>query len=756
MQRPAVIHHSIALVVCIFATGCSGNPTELRQKYLASGDKYFAEAKYAEAAIEYRNAVHYDKKSGEAHLKLAESYARVDQPAKAFREYIRAADLLPEDVDVQLKAGAALLLAGKYDEAKARAEGVLKRGQNVRALLLLGNAMAGLKDVDGAIAEVEEAISLDPVGIQPYTNLGALQLARGDRAAAERTFRKAVEIAGHDVSARLALGNFFWSTGRMAEAEEQFRKAWTLNDKDLRAARAMTLVLIASNRLREAQPYLERVAELAPGARTKLALSDYYVVLGQKEKAITVLQSLSETVAVATDARARLSAIDYMSGRKEQAHARLDELLASDGVNLRARLLKARLLEEDGLHDAALEVARKAAEKHADAPAARYVLGLLLEARGESGAAQTEYRAVLELNPRAVPAQLRLSNLALAAGARDQAVQYAAQAVKGQPSSPDAHLALARALLARGEYAAAERELAGFAERFPNAPQVQVVIGTLHSKKGNSTEARKAFERALTADAGAAEALAGLIALDAGQGNLAAARLRLQKQLDAKPDHPGLMMVAARLYALDRDWPRSEATLRRVIELDPQNLSAYATLGQLYIAQGKVDAARQEFETVAHKNPNSVAAPTMIATILHQQNRLADTLPWYERALKADPNAAVAANNLAWLYAEGHGGNLDLALKLAQTAAEQLPDNAEISDTLGWVYYRKGLAALAIAPLARSVELSPQNPMYHYHLGLAYAQEGRRDRARKALERALSLQSNFAGADDARKLLGTL
>ena len=175
----------------------------------------------------------------------------------------------------------------------------------------------------------------------------------------------------------------------------------------------------------------------------------------------------------------------------------------------------------------------------------------------------------------------------------------------------------------------------------------------------------------------------------------------------------------------------------------------------MYIAQGKLDQAREEFATLANRDPASVSAPTMVATILHQHNRLSDAVIWYERALKVDSRAAVAANNLAWLYAEGQG-NSSKALQLAQVAAEELPDNADVNDTLGWIYYKQGLPALAIAPLSRSIQLAPQNPIYHFHLGLAYAKDGRKDDARIALQRALKLKADFEGAVEARRVLETL
>ena len=127
----------------------------------------------------------------------------------------------------------------------------------------------------------------------------------------------------------------------------------------------------------------------------------------------------------------------------------------------------------------------------------------------------------------------------------------------------------------------------------------------------------------------------------------------------------------------------------------------------------------------------------------------------YEQALQIDQNSAVAANNLASLYADT-GERLDAALQLAQTAVRQMPDNASAADTLGWVFYKQGQAKLATAPFERATEREPSNPVFHYHLGLAHVKTGDKVRARASLERALQLNPNFPEAQDAKRALAGL
>jgi Flp pilus assembly protein TadD len=119
------------------------------------------------------------------------------------------------------------------------------------------------------------------------------------------------------------------------------------------------------------------------------------------------------------------------------------------------------------------------------------------------------------------------------------------------------------------------------------------------------------------------------------------------------------------------------------------------------------------------------------------------------------PRFPVAANNLAWIYSE-YGGDKERALELAQTAKEEAPDDPRISDTLGWILYKRGIYQRALALLKESAGKLPSNPQVQYHLGMAYQQLGERDNARKALQLAVNSTDAFAGKDEARQALLSL
>jgi Tfp pilus assembly protein PilF len=284
---------------------------------------------------------------------------------------------------------------------------------------------------------------------------------------------------------------------------------------------------------------------------------------------------------------------------------------------------------------------------------------------------------------------------------------------------------------------------------------VQSLNGLIQLRKGSRAEARKAFDAALATDPNLLEATAGLVSLDLAAQNAAAARSRVEARVAQTPRDSHALVLAARTYAATGDLPATEQALRKAIEADPSDLPAYGLLGQLYLRQGKLEQAVAEFRKVAARQPRNVGARTMVAVILQTQGKSEDARKAYEEIVQIEPRAAVASNNLAWMYAEG-GGNLDTALQLAQAAKSQLPEVPEVNDTLGYVYLKKGLPGLAVPPFEEAVEKDPGNPLYRYRLGLAFAQSGNKTRAKEEIERALSIKRDFDGATDAKKLLQEL
>jgi cellulose synthase operon protein C len=750
VSRKVLLAALLSMIVA--AAGCSRSA----QQCYDSGNKYFAEQKFNEAKVEYLSAVKKDPQFGDAHFKLAEAYVRLGELPGAIREYVYAADLLPGSKEAQLKAGAYLLLPRRYEDAKVRAEKVLRMDpKNLEAQLVLGNATFGLKDIDGAIRQIEEAIQLDPKSGRTYTILGSMEAAKGDLVTAEKAFRQAVDLDATSATAHLELGKFLAGSGRQAEAESSFKQAYQLDPKDPLPARTLAAFYVASNRAPEAEPYLKGIADRSKAPGPTIALADYYVMMGRMDEAARLLTAVSVNTGAFADAKVRLAAIEYAQKKTADAHRTIDEVLARDKKHSRALLVKAGFLVEEKKLDEALVNVKSAVAADPRSVPAHYMLGTLYASRNRVDEAINAFTEVVRLNPRAIAAQLQISRLEMVRGAAGAALHMAEQAVATEPDNPVARLMVVRSLLASGDLPRAEIELRNLEARYPKAPPVQAGIGSLLLLKNDQAGARKAFEKAIQVDPNSIEALVGLVTLDVASKKFPEAKARLEARLAKTPDDPAVLILTARTYAMVGDLARAEAPLLKTLEVSPNSLQAYGMLGQLYMAQKRPDEARQKFAELAARQLKPVAAETMIGMILEMQGKKAEAQKQYEKVLSIDPRAPVAANNLAWTYAESNG-NLDVALQLAQAAKAGLPDSLEVNDTLGWVYVKKDLPSQAVPLLRECVDKAPENPSYRYHLGMAQVRAGDLVNGKRSLEQALKLNSTFDGADEARKTLATL
>jgi tetratricopeptide (TPR) repeat protein len=249
--------------------------------------------------------------------------------------------------------------------------------------------------------------------------------------------------------------------------------------------------------------------------------------------------------------------------------------------------------------------------------------------------------------------------------------------------------------------------------------------------------------------------LAGLLTAEMQAKNVGSVKSLIEKQLALMPNDPNVLLLGAQAYDAIGDAAEMERLLKKTVEAEPASLQAYSMLGKMYYEQGRLDLARQELEKFVTTAPLSVPGNTMLGTILQLQGKQNEAKARYSKALQIDPRSAVAANNLAWIDASSNA-NLDVALQLAQTAKAQLPNRHEIDDTLGYIYYKKGLSSMAVESFSNSVLRQPDNPVYNYHLALAQNANGNKAEARKLLQKALASKATFAEAHEAKRLLESI
>jgi tetratricopeptide (TPR) repeat protein len=536
--------------------------------------------------------------------------------------------------------------------------------------------------------------------------------------------------------------------GEASAAESSLKRAHAVDPRNVLANRALATYLVSAGRAAEAEQHFKWAAEESRSLASEVELADYYIAQARPDDARRILEPMVTRSGVAAIAETRLAGLAYTSGQTLDAHKRLDGLLERQPNNAHALLLKARWLLSEGRAEEALSRATAAVSVAPRFVVAHYVRGLAESASHRSGDALRSFGEVLRLNPRAVIAQVHLSRLHLARNMVDSAVLYAEEALNTAPDSVDARLALVRAWAARGDVSRALAQLAALKRLASRVPAVYALEGSVRMVLGDREGAGESFARALTLDGASVEALTGMTTLDVSRRRYAAARARLEQVVAAGFESPEILLLLGKVYVAEGEMAKAEHALRRAIAVDPINIEPFSLLGRLYVAQNRLLTAGEEFDALATREPWNLGARVMAAMIAHARNNVDDAKRRYAEILKVNPRVALAANNLAAIYAES-GENLDQAQQLAESAADQFPGHPEVQDTLGWVYFKRHALGQAIRRFEESIAADPRNPVYHYHLGLAHSKNGETDRAKRSLQTALKLNPAWTDAQQA-------
>jgi tetratricopeptide (TPR) repeat protein len=737
--------------VAIALLGCSADAA--KRRHFEKGREYVAANKLTEAILEFRNALEQDPNWGEARFALAEAYDATAQPERAYREYVRAADLLPRDATAQLKAARYQIRGKQFEDARSRTEKLLAlEPSNVDALITLADVLVATGDHEAALAQVEKAIATDPSRGRSYLSLGQIHQAQKRNDQAQAAYTKAVELDPRAIATHLALADFHRATGNLEAAEQALKRAHALDAADVATHRALAALYVSSPRHEEAEPHLKFLAETTRTVEDRLALADFYLVHHRLQESRAIVAPMTADASTMAPAETRLARLDYLEGNTAAASERLQRVLALDPNHVNALVLSAeRALAEKRYEDAHWE-ASAAITSSPRLAAAYYVRGQADVKMGRTTSAIVSYNEIVRLNADAVDAKVALSRLYLARNAVDTAVLYAEEALANAPGNLEARLALIRAWIARNDDGLATAELTKLRESGQASAEMSTLEGALSLKLNDAAGARRAFTRALQLDAHSREALTALTTMDVGRRDFSAARTRAAAALHADPDSVDLLVLAAKITLAAGERREAESLLRRAMARDPLDITSFALLAKLLREGNRLKAATEEFDAIAGREPRNVWARMMAALTVHTAGDMAGAERRYQEILKLEPRAALAANNLASLYLE-RGEQLAHATEVAALAVEHRPSEGEFLDTLGSTYYKREMYPAAIQHFLQAIAAAPGNAVFQYHLGLAYAKNSETERAGDAFRTAIRLNPKFAAA---RKALTTL
>lgn len=767
------------LLACLvlLAAGCS-NPEKAKAEHVARGEAFLKERRWQEASLEFRNAIQIDDNLAAAHWGLAQSYEQLGRGSEYIEELKRTVKLDPANVVARVRLANGYLAAfsrQKQSDFLAEAERlagevIAREPNNPDGKILLANVTYFKGDTAKAEAIIKEAVALDPSRIESHMGLARFYLQTNRPADAERVYNEAISVNDRSSLAHVEYGKFLSQLGRAGDAEAQFRKAVEV-DPDNRDVRwVLASYYLVNNRLPQAEEAYKAWAQLdwdKPEGKARLA--DYYATVGRFDDAANLYQEIVKASPDYTRGRYRLGEISLQRGDTKAATDYAAELLKRNEKDADALFLRARANVTRGKLKEAIADLKTVLDAEPRSKLGLFFMsdalyrdGQLEQARARAGELERYYQDFL-------PAKLLQIQIGLDSGDAEGSKRAADELLKKlQDAAPsgdvtpqlladvktNAYLLRGKAVLrlatqTPAQLAAARADFEAARQATPNSPVPHVNLADVAAAERKGDEAWQHLDQALALDRTNFQALTGLINLGTASGRLGEVRGRVEQLANEQPNNAQLQYLLGNAYRNGNqqdasDAQRAEAAMRRAVELDADYVPAYMALAEIYFGTQQPDRAIDTYKKVTERRPDDFVAFRMIGMIEAGRNNLDAAAEYYRRVLSIRPDEPVAANNLAALYADHNKGNAEEAMRLGQDVVRRFPNEPGFADTLGWVYYRRGLYGDSVAQLKRAVEGAAKrggdNSLYRWHLGAALAAEGRdKAAARRELQKSLEL-----------------
>ncbi len=747
---------------------------------MAAANKWHDKKQYQEASILYQKAISKNKLNAEAYYREGLNLLDQGKIAESVSYLRRAVDLQPGNLDADTKLAEIYLTAYQTDPKRYQSLLPDVRELESKILAKAPNSFDGLRikalvtlaegKIDDSLAIFEQANK-----IKPYSRelTGWYAQAYSQAQKSDRALALVNDMLAHDKTWPQGYQFLFVYYGRLGDKE---KAEAALRDNAQNDPGSETAVvnyanfLAASKRIPEGETVIRRVlSDRKSFPKGHLIVGDYCTRTSQFDKAAVEYEAganeAKEDPKQAVIYKERLVALQAYEKHPEEAAKKAQELAKEYPKDPSVNEMYASILLQTGQKaDASksLESLKGLVAKTPNDPVlhldlARAYFGVNEKDKALTEALEAAHSEQKSVTPRVgivIPAQTVAARIYEDRGQHAKAMDLASFILSSQPNNPDAILIRDRALIGTNQADKALPELENLVKQYPKLNDAHIYLAGIYLNQKAYDKARTQYEFLNSATPPDIRGLIGLQTVKMYTGKGEDAIQTMQDLVDKNPTALPYRYELANFQAAvgGMDWStnvtRAKELLQKAADNYKEILKTTASSSDVWLRLGvmqrqlsQYDTALASFEQAGNADPKNVAAFLNQALVCEALNKKKEAADAYNKVLAIDPDNPLVLNNLAMMSADS-GTNLDQALTYAERAKKRVPDNADVSDTLGFVYYKKDLNSEALRIFRQLAQDHPQNSTFLLHFAMALFKQGdkpaARDEANKALQSATS------------------
>ncbi len=733
-----------ALIVtgALATVGCARSPEAKEARFMSRGKDALKRKDYGRASLEFLNAIQVMPRDADAYYQLGLVFLATGDLQRGASALRKATELNPKHVDAQLRLSSLMAASRDLNAVKVAQQrlsdilAVAPDNGDVLDVLALTKFRLGKREE--AEEGLEQALDKFPAQLQSSLVLAKLKLVQRDFAGAQQVLQNAVKANPQSAEAALALGRFYLLSGKTEQGQAEVRRALQIDSNNGPALQTLAELQFNSGHADEAERTFQQLSQLTDENYRPLHAA-FLLKTGKLTGAIAEFEKLAKEAPDDRGTRTRLVAAYVAAGRTADAERTLKTSLEKNPNDSDALLQRSQIYVVSGKYADAEHDLQNLLHFRPDSAEAHYILSKVYGASGASLNQRQELAEALRLNPNLLAARVELAQRLIASNAASAALKVMNETPEAQRKKVAVIAARNWALLGVGDNSAARQGVdAGLA--IAREPELLLQDGALKLVAKNPAGARASLEEALKMLPDSVPGWEFLRRASAAQKQSRNAVEMLQQVALKQPQSSKLSLLLGRWLMDERKPAEARTAFEAAKKADPKSTAADIALAQLDMIQGRMDPARQRLAEVLAAQPRNVTARLLLGEIAKKTGDRTGAIAQYRAVLEVDHDSVVALNDLAYILSKD---SPDEALKYAQKAGELAPNNPEVQDTLGWVYYRKGIYRSAIGYLKTAMD-KDATPPHKYHLGLAYLKVGNQNLGQKMVDAALEADPTLA------------
>ncbi|MFV0476210.1 MAG: XrtA/PEP-CTERM system TPR-repeat protein PrsT [Parahaliea sp.] len=549
---------------------------------------------------------------------LANSLVAQQRMDEALTVLTEVSELDPESAAAKARLGAGYLNAGRQQEGfDLVREAIAAAPEEGSADALLVMSYLESKDIDAAFEAAEAYRKRAPKDVAPYLLLGRVNLAKGDREAARKSFAHAISIESDNAAANHSLASLSLSEQDLAAARTYYNAVLAKRPDYLPSLMALAAVDAIDNKTDSMVATLEQAIGSNPRAvPPRVVLARYYLSTKQADKVIDLFTSLGDE-AVRNKQIQRLRALAYIQLGEYSAARDAVSIAISQGV---AEPPEYQLLAQawEGIGD--MEQVGKALSQAQAIDAKNPQIALSMAKLAYTKGDRATMEKNLKIAAAALPDNMDVVQLKAASaqldGKNDDALALLEEQYAKSPIEP-VLLNLVKQYQRMGKSSEAIDVLGHWLEKNPDKNLARLTLATQYQLAGDDEQAVREFSRVLENDDGNVVALNNLGWLLRFSDNKRA--LDYSRRATALlPDVPALEDTLAMVLSAKGEYEQAFDILNKLIEKNPDDKSLRFHRAQVNVAVGNKKKARAEISRLLADNtsfPEREEAKVLLNTL---------------------------------------------------------------------------------------------------------------------------------------------